>query len=80
MAKRPKFETASGSVNGINRVFSVSLDYRPGSIQVFLNGLLLQKDLVDGWVELGNKKIRLHEAPKDSGPNPDIVVIYYIPV
>jgi hypothetical protein len=76
----PKFEKAIGAVNGTNRVFEVSMDYRPGSIQVFLNGLLLRKDLIDGWVELGAKKIRLHEAPKSSGPCPDVVVIYYIPV
>lgn len=74
----PKFEKAVGAVNGVNRIFAVSLDYRPGSVRVFLNGLLVRKDLVDGWVELGNRKIRLNIAPKDSGPCPDVVVIYFI--
>lgn len=53
-----------------------SASYVAGSVRVFRNGLLLEPSLVDGWTELGNKKILLKEAPKDT----DIMQAYYIRV
>jgi hypothetical protein len=76
VAKCPKIEPAGGVVNGVNRIFSSTAQYIPGSLRVFLNGLLIRQDLTDGWIELGNKKLRLHEAPKTG----DIVQLYYLPV
>lgn len=70
----PRIEPAIGPVNGSNKVFSTSADYWPNSPRVFRNGVLLQADLTDGWVELGAKKVRLKEAPVTG----DVVSIYYI--
>jgi len=75
---RPRFETAAGAVNGVNKVFLVSNNYLPGSVRVFLNGVLLRKELEGGWTELGHKRVRLNEAPKMTGAL-DVVRIYYIP-
>lgn len=70
----PVIERAIGAVNGVNRVFSSSADYVPGSVQVFRNGLLGERTLVDGWNELGGRKVRLQEAPRDD----DVIQIYYL--
>jgi hypothetical protein len=75
MAKCPKIETLQGSSNGINTIFKTSSSYRPGSVQVFRNGLLGERTLVDGWVELGLKRIQLKEPPELG----DILQAYYIP-
>jgi hypothetical protein len=72
----PIYETPSGSTNGTNRLFVTAADYKPGSVRVHLNGLLLRKDLTDGWAELGAKRIRLNEAPHVG----DVVRVYYIPL
>ena len=76
MAKCPKIETLQGAANGVNTIFKTSSSYRPGSVQVFLNGLLGERTLVDGWTELGLKSIQLNEPP-DTG---DVLQAYYIPV
>lgn len=73
--KCPKIETLAGATNGTNKLFQTSSSYRPGSVQVFRNGLLGEHTLVDGWQELGNKKILLNEAP----PTGDVLQAYYIP-
>lgn len=60
----PQFEIPGGSVNGTNRNFTTSVDYRPGTLQVWHNGLLLRKDITDGWVETGSNSFRMHIAPR----------------
>ena len=71
----PIIEPAEGTVDGANKLFRSSKNYVTTTIQVFLNGVLAQRDLLDGWIELGSKKIQLNEAPKTG----DIVQLYYIP-
>jgi hypothetical protein len=73
--KCPKIETLQGSANGINTIFKTSNSYRPGSVQVFRNGLLGERLLVDGWTELGFKRIQFKEAPIAG----DVLQAYYIP-
>lgn len=72
----PGFEIPVGSIDGINRIFYVSADYRPGTPRVWLNGLLLVKHGEDGWTEMGGKKLQLHEAPRVG----DTVQVYYTPI
>lgn len=70
----PIIELAGGPVNGLNKVFTSSAAYVPGSVRVFRNGLLNRKADTDGWVELGNKKVRLNETPKIG----DVIKLYYL--
>lgn len=72
----PLFEVAIGATDGFNRLFSVTQDYKADSPRVWLNGLMQRKDAIDGWVELGNKKVLLNEAPHVG----DVVQIYYVPI
>jgi len=65
-----------GVIDGNNKLFLTSADYIVGSVRVFRNGALLERSLVDGWTELGSKKILLKEAPRDT----DIMQAYYIRV
>jgi len=78
----PKFEVASGVVDGVNQIFSVSSPYSPNSVAVFLNGQLKRADFADGWVELspstGLVQLLIAPLPGD-GMNPDDVVqIFYL--
>ncbi len=73
---QPRFEVASGAVDGFNRLFTVSMDYQADSPRVWLNGLLHRKDGDDGWAELGGKNLLLDEAPRTG----DTVQVYYSPI
>lgn len=72
----PVFEPLSGVIDGNNKHFMTSTSYVAGSVRIFRNGMLLEGSMVDGWTELGSKKILLKEAPKDT----DIMQAYYIRV
>ena len=63
MAPPAVIEVAFGPVDGANKQYTVSAMYVPGSLQVWLNGQLKRKDLIDGWVELGNNKFEMKEPP-----------------
>jgi hypothetical protein len=47
----PRFEVATGPVDGTNTTFQVSTAYQPGTLAPFLNGQLKRADYDDGWVE-----------------------------
>lgn len=72
----PLIQTLIGDVNGTNLYFETPADYRPGSVHVFRNGMVLRGDLGDGWTELGGRKIRLNSPPKVT----DVMRAYYIPI
>jgi hypothetical protein len=72
----PLFEVPAGAVDGSNRIFYVSVDYKPGTPRVWLNGLLLVKYGEDGWTEMGGRKLQLHEAPRLG----DTVQVFYTPI
>lgn len=76
----PRFEVPSGAVDGVNTVFTVSQPYQPGSTAVFLNGLLTERTLDDGWTETdpSGGVVTLKEAPKGSGDCPDVVQVFYL--
>lgn len=61
----PRFEVASGSVDGVNTTFRVSVPYVPGSLALFVNGKLYRQDWDDGWIETNpaTGTFDLKEAP-----------------
>jgi hypothetical protein len=71
-----KFEVASGAVDGLNTVFTVSTAYQPNSVAVFVNGALHRRDLADGWSETNPAvgEVTLAEAPNLG----DVVQIFFI--
>jgi len=69
-----RFETPSGVVDGVNKIFFTSAAYRPYSVQVVINGLLRYPNFVDGWAERGGKKVELREPPQIG----DVVKIFYV--
>ena len=75
----PRFETPVGVIDGANTVFTVSLPYVPGSTAVWRNGILLERTLVDGWVETDPTTgvITLNEAPKAIGACLDVIQVFY---
>lgn len=72
----PFIEPLYGQTNGVNLIYQTSKDYLTGSVQVFRNGLLLEAALVDGFIELGNKKIQMKVAPISG----EVLQAYYLPV
>jgi hypothetical protein len=73
MLGQPYIELAIGTPNGVETVFETSAPYMPGTVQVFVNGLLRRKDFADGWSEVGSQKVKLTEAPLTG----DTIQIYY---
>jgi hypothetical protein len=47
----PHFEVPAGAIDGANVVFTTSVAYQAGSTVIFVNGLLRQRTLDDGWIE-----------------------------
>lgn len=70
----PRFETAQGTVDGVNRDFSVSEDYTANTLVVFRNGQLLERSMDNGWVELGGNDFRMNIAPLPA----DILQAFYM--
>lgn len=72
---QPRFEVASGAIDGVNTTFTVSVAYTPNTTAVFLNGKLYRKDWDDGWVETNPTLgvLDLNEAPVPG----DVVQIFF---
>ena len=70
----PIIEVATGTVNGINTLFTTVNPYLVGSTQVFIDGLTTVAVNADGWLELPPNTIRLNEAPRVG----DVVQVYYM--
>lgn len=72
----PFFENPSGVIDGINTVFTLTHVYIVGSTAVFLNGLLLNKELENGWEETSpsSRIITMNIAPEID----DILTVYYL--
>jgi len=77
---QPRFEVPVGAVDGINLVYSVSTSYKPGTTAVFVNGLLQEQTLDDGWAESDPVagEVTMKEAPRSTGPCPDIIQIFFL--
>lgn len=76
----PRFEVPSGVIDGVNTVYTVSRPYKPGSTAVFLNGLLQERNLDDGWFETDAVAgtVTLKEAPRFIGACPDVLQVFFI--
>lgn len=70
------FEVAFGPVDGVNKQFTLSAMYVPGSLRVWRNGQLKRADFVDGWKELGSNKFEMKEPPKVG----DVVQAWFRPL
>ena len=69
----PVIEKLSGTANGFNTIFETSRGYIAGSVRVFINGIVGEGSLTDGWKELGGKRIAMNEPPRPT----DILQAYY---
>lgn len=69
-------ETAIGIPDGVRTIFRTSVAYVPGSLMVFLNGQLKERDHEDGFEEMGGRKFRMKEAPRSF----EVVQVAYIAV
>jgi len=73
---KPWIEKLSGPVNGVNLTFETPQNFVPGSVKVFVNGIVLVADMDDGWTELGTKKVVMKIAPIPG----DVLQAYYLTV
>ena len=67
-------ETATGTINGLNKIFTTTNDYISGSLSVFLNGL--QQSKPGDYTETTANSFTFLNSPT-SGANPDIVTVRY---
>ena len=79
----PRFEVPSGTIDGVNTTFTTSLPYQAGSLAVFINGLLMRADLLDGWVETAptTGTFDLKEAPRvgpSGGGCEDVIKVFFL--
>lgn len=76
----PRFEVPLGPIDGVNKAFTVSAPYRPGTTAVFINGQLKKRTLDDGWVETDPAAgiVTLNEAPVPFARWPEVVQIFYL--
>jgi hypothetical protein len=75
----PRFEVPAGLVNGVNKIFTLPVPYGHGTTAVFINGLLQERSLDDGWYETDPDTgvITLKEAPESIG-SPDVIQVFFI--
>lgn len=66
-------DSLQGVINGANRIFTVTYDYNPDKVQVFLNGRLKVATLDDGYDLYPPRSVRMREPPLDG----DTVEIQY---
>lgn len=72
----PRFEVATGAIDGANTIFFVSTPYLPGTLAAFLNGQLKRADYNDGWLEAGPIAGRFDlKQPPETG---DVVQAFFI--
>lgn len=64
----------------MNTVFTVSMPYAPSSTAVFINGMLMERSLDDGWFETNPSAgvVTLKEAPRSIGVSPDVIQIFFL--
>lgn len=76
----PRFEVPSGAIDDVNTTFVTSVPFQAGTTAVFLNGLLLRDDLIDGWTEIDPDGgiFSMKEAPRSSGACPDVLQVFFI--
>jgi hypothetical protein len=60
----PRIEDAIGVIDGVNKDFTTSLDYTAGTLNVWVNGVLVRQQDDDGWNETGANSFSMKEAPR----------------
>lgn len=70
----PVLEDAIGVVDGVNQYFSTSMDYTPGTLQVWINGILVRPQDADGFIETGSNTFQMKEVPMVG----DLLRVFYI--
>jgi hypothetical protein len=74
MSRDPQLDDVTDQVDGATVVFETGQAYIAGSTQVYINGVLNQRDsLEDGLIELGGKQVQLRYLPRIG----DTVHLYY---
>lgn len=58
----PVLAEAIGPIDGVNVDFTTPSAYFPGTLWVYVNGVLVERDGDEGAVELGGNAFRLREA------------------
>jgi hypothetical protein len=76
MANPAHLVEAIGDVDGVNRDFSASEPYEPGTLRALRNGRLLSRDFEDGYDELDPSlgTFRLRVAPRVG----DVIFCFYV--
>lgn len=69
-----RHELASGTINGINLVFTTTFSYIPGTLQVFLNGL--DQFNPDDFIEVSGNSFQFTNPPI-GGIDPDRITVSY---
>ena len=71
-------ETLTGTIYGVNKIFTTQNNYQSGKTRVFINGL--KQKLGVGYTESGPKEITLSEAPSNSGFNDELIINYIMEI
>lgn len=69
----PVLAEAIGAIDGVNVDYTTPTVYSPGTLWVYINGLLVEQDGVEGVDELGGNAFRLREALRTG----DTLHVYY---
>lgn len=73
---QPKLVAPIGTIDGANRDYTVPTEFIGGSLKVFHNGVLLDKDggpNYDGWTETSPTTFRMNFAPLEG----DTLFVFY---
>lgn len=72
----PVFTVAVGAIDGVNVFFFTPTPYTPGTLAVFLNGVLLRKDYDNGWIDINpvTGAFETKEAPRTA----DTLQVFYL--
>jgi len=58
-----KFVQAVGVIDGVNRDFSTQTPYVSLTLRVLRNGLVVKRELEDGFLEISSSEFQMKRAP-----------------
>jgi len=64
----PKITPAIGTINGVNKIFQTPIQYIPGTVWAYLDGVIVDRDdSVDGLIENSDRlTIEMRTAPREN--------------
>lgn len=71
-------EVPTGAIDGSNKTFDTANLFEAGTLQVFLNGQLLEEGAGNDYTETDSDTFEMLDAPKGAPGNPDKVTVHYI--